>query len=77
MTSGPPSERTQITMIDKTAEAARLMKVTEAVCEELHRQWSLSFWPMVGSMWLSWSKWSSRRQTATWSRSAPAVLSDP
>jgi hypothetical protein len=29
---------TLITMTDKTAEVARLMKVTEAVCEELHRQ---------------------------------------
>jgi hypothetical protein len=25
-------------MTDKTADVARLMKVTEAVCEELHRQ---------------------------------------
>ena len=31
-------KRTLITMTDKTAEVARLMKVTEAVVEELARQ---------------------------------------
>jgi hypothetical protein len=33
-----PYERTLIIMTDQTAEAARLMKVTEAVVEELARQ---------------------------------------
>jgi hypothetical protein len=33
-----PEVRTRIIMTDQTAEAARLMKVTEAVVEELARQ---------------------------------------
>jgi hypothetical protein len=55
-------------MTDQTAEVARLMKVAEAVVEELARQGGLRYWLTKGSIPSRWPRRSSRRQTATWSR---------
>jgi hypothetical protein len=63
-------------MTDKAAELGRLMKVTEAVVAELERQGVAEVWPTLGSIPPRWPRWSSRRQTATWS-SSPAALVRP
>ena len=53
-------------MTDQTAEAARLMKVTEAVVEELARQGVAEIMADEGSIPSRWPGQSPRRQTATW-----------
>ena len=53
-------------MTDQTAEATRLMKVTEAVVEELARQGVVEIMATRGSITSRWPGQSSRRQTATW-----------
>lgn len=61
-------------MTDEIAKTARLMKVAEAVVDELDRQGVAEALAPLGSIRWRRPGWLSRRQRVTWSRSPVLVI---